>query len=581
MNLLPSAWRQISYLTLLSGIALAVSSCAPLPKLDTLAKTVEKSPALKEVVAPRPLTAELVYYLLSAEIAGQRGQVGLASELYNKAANKTDSPAVAGRSAQIANYTRDKKRINRALDRWVNVAPEDADVHIMRIPFLLMQSKYTQATSSIDLAIKIAPEKTQAYLITVADSLSELTQEKQALALIESLEIYKDNHIEAFYIYARLAGHYKQYDKALHAIETVLKQDKTREEAVVLKAEILQLLGKGQEALSTLKPLARRQSANHDTRFSYAKLLGENGKLSDSYQIFERLHQAYPNDEETLFALGLLSLEEKKGDQAKQYFNRLIKLGDKGQQAHYFMGVAEELNNDVDAALLWFSSVPVTSSRFQSAQSSYINLLADNGQLAKARLHLKLLRKENPDKTLQYYLFEADFLCEQAQFQAAFDLYSEVLTSHPNNIDLLYGRAMVAEPLNRLSVLIDDFTQILELDPNNHIVLNALGYTLTDRTDQHQRALTLIKKALDLKPNDPFYLDSLGWVYYRLNQLDNAERYLKQAVVLQDDSEFLAHLGEVLWERGKQAQAKKVWLQGFKKDKDNRILNDTMRRFGE
>ena len=208
-------------------------------------------------------------------------------------------------------------------------------------------------------------------------------------------------------------------------------------------------------------------------------------------------------------------------------------------------------------------------------------MLAENGQLEKARLHLQLLRKENPDRAVQYYIFEGEFLREQDQYQIAFDLYSEALVGFPNNVELLYGRAMTAELLHRLSVLEDDLGHILTLNPDNHVALNALGYTLTDRTNRHQEALKLIEKAVSLKPNDPFYLDSLGWVYYRLGDLDAAVRYLKQAVEIQADVEFIAHLGEVLWLQGKQAEAKQVWQQGVKQDSDNDLLNETMRRFGE
>jgi tetratricopeptide (TPR) repeat protein len=140
---------------------------------------------------------------------------------------------------------------------------------------------------------------------------------------------------------------------------------------------------------------------------------------------------------------------------------------------------------------------------------------------------------------------------------------------------------MVAESLSQLAIFEQDLKKILELDPNNATVLNALGYTLTDRTDRHEEALALIQRAMAISPNDPFYIDSLGWVYYRLGELDRASKYLKQAVAIQPDPEFLAHLGEVLWQQGMYDEAKRVWQQGLKKASDDKLLNDTMRRFGQ
>jgi len=139
---------------------------------------------------------------------------------------------------------------------------------------------------------------------------------------------------------------------------------------------------------------------------------------------------------------------------------------------------------------------------------------------------------------------------------------------------------MVAEPLNRLGVLEDDFRTILKQEPNNAQVLNALGYTLADRTNRYQEALELITKAIAINPNDAFYIDSLAWVHYRLGHLDEAERYIKQAVAIQADPELLAHLGEILWQQGQYSDEKKAWREGLKKEPNNKLIPETMRRFG-
>ena len=177
-------------------------------------------------------------------------------------------------------------------------------------------------------------------------------------------------------------------------------------------------------------------------------------------------------------------------------------------------------------------------------------------------------------------MFEASFLRERDQDQAAFDLYNEALQQFPEQTELLYGRAMVAEPLNYLSVLEDDLRAILKKEPNNSHALNALGYTLTDRTNRHQEALALINKAVELKPNDAFYLDSLAWVHYHLGHMQQAELFIKQAIAIQADPEFLAHLGEILWQQGKYSEAKKAWSDGLKKDSNNKLILNTMSRFG-
>ncbi|NOQ81449.1 MAG: tetratricopeptide repeat protein [Methylophaga sp.] len=586
MDLSFVGWKNVYRLvcvSLLFGAIIILSACVTSPAVEqqaTVVPPVENEPE-PIPVEPLPLTPELVYYILMAELAGQRGEIGVAAELYNKAAHSIDSLALASRSAQVANFTRDKARINRALTRWLEVDPDNAEIYILQAPFFMMQGDYDTVISSVDKALNLAPEKSAQFLTQIADNLSEIAKAEQALSVVGKLELYQQQNPEAVFVYARLAEYYKHYTEALEAVNIVLEQNSDREDAHVLKAEILQRLGKGEEALAILKAVVAKETASDEVRFSYAKLLGENNKIVQARKIFEQLHSKLPDNEEILFALGLLALEDKNGEQAKHYFSRLVELGDAGKQASYFMGLAEELNKNNDAALIWFASVPADSSRFQAAQSRYVNLLADNGQLDKARLHLKLLRKEQPEREVQYYLFEASFLREQSQNQEAFDLYSEALKGYPNNVELLYGRAMTAESLHRLSVLESDLRKILEFNPDNHVVLNALGYTLADRTNKYQEALVLIQKALSLKPDDPMYLDSLGWVLYRLGNFDDAVRYLKQAMALEDEVEFFAHLGEVLWQQGHHAEAKQIWQQGVALDKDSDVLIDTMRRFGE
>lgn len=586
MDLLPLHWlRCVSSLqrSLVFASSIMLVACAVAPAQPIASTPPQVSPADKELPKDEPalpLSSELVYDILTAEIAGQRGEIGIAADLYNNAANLVDSPAVSARATQIANFTRNQPRINRALQRWIEVDPTDADIYIMQVPFLLLKSDYDAVIRDVNTALALAPEKSESYLARVSENLIELAKPELALNVVRQLKVYQDNDPEAMFVYARMTAFYKRYDIALLHVDKVLKEQTNREDALILKAEILQRMGKGASAMALLKKPATHKDASETMRFSYAKLLGENNKTAEARTIFLQLNTDFPENEEVIFALGLIAIQEQDGQQAKHYFNQLITLGDNGKQAAYFMGLAEELNHNNEAAMIWFASVPVDSQRFEAAQSSYINLLADSGQMKKARLHLKLLRAEQPDKALQYYLFEASFLRARDQDQATFDLYTEALQQFPGQTELLYGRAMVAEPLNKLSVLEDDLRAILKKEPNNSHALNALGYTLTDRTNRHQEALALINKAVELTPNDAFYLDSLAWVHYRLGHLEQAERFMKQAVAIQSDPEFLAHLGEILWQQGKYVEAKKAWNDGLKKDRKNKLILNTMSRFG-
>lgn len=525
-----------------------------------------------------PLTPELVYYILTAEIAGQRGQLDIAVDLYNQAAELTDSPELAGRSARISTFSRDPQRINRALTRWQEVSPGEAEVYVMRVPFLLMEDNYPEVVKSMNRALALDPENKQSYLESLAANLSEKGDPERGLQTLLELDLYQQDDPDARFTYARLAAYFQRFEVAEIAVDGLLKEYPRNEAYLSLKADLLQTFNKNEEALKLIAKAAEQDGASESLRFTYGKLLGESGQSDKAKRIFEELHLENPDNPDVIFALGLLALEREDGSTAKTFFSQLLQMGDAGGQASYFMGLAEEMNDNIDSALVWFASVPADSQRFEMAQTRYINLLAKQGDIDKARQHLKLLRQERPQQAIDFYLFEAAFLRDQGMPEESFNVLSEALINHPGNIDLLYSRAMVAESIDKLDVLESDLGTILKIDPNNSQALNALGYTLTDRTDRHDEALELINKALELRPNDPYYLDSLGWVYYRMGDLEKAEYYLREAVAIQTDAEFVAHLGEVLWMQNKKNEAKKYWDQGLKLDPDNKVLQETLQR---
>ncbi len=574
---------------LLAGGSLLLSCSmtppAPSQELSVQSKHSQHETETKQIANPAepslPLSPEVMYYILTAEIAGQRGDVALAAELYAMADKKVASPALAARTAQVANYTRDKQRVEQALQRWQDVDPENPRVYMLQIPYLLSEKKFDAVVSAANRALALAPEQGPDILSSLSRALTKHSQTQQSLDVLQALTWYQQKKPEAWLAYARTAAYYGQFNTALAHVNQILKQQPDNEPALLLKASLLQQTGKTNAAISLLKQHIAHTQVSDDLRFAYAKLLGESGQYAQARKILTELNTRLPDNPDILFALGLLALDEKKPQQAKSYFNRLISMGDAAQQARYFMGLAEEMAQQTEKALIWFASVPASSSRFDAAQQHYITLLSESGQLEKARLHLKLLRHEHPDKAVHYALMEAQLLSKQGQKQAALALYSKMLKSHPDDIELRYGRAMVAESLNQLALFEQDMRTILQQQPNNAIVLNALGYTLADRTNRYDEAKDLIQRALKLAPDDAYYLDSLGWLYYKMGKIDKALHYLERAVTLKKDAELMAHWGEVLWISGEPRRAKQVWQQAKELEPDNPLLLKTMHRFGQ
>ncbi len=173
---------------------------------------------------------------------------------------------------------------------------------------------------------------------------------------------------------------------------------------------------------------------------------------------------------------------------------------------------------------------------------------------------------------------EAETLSANKQDERAWRVLQQALLQYPDDLNLLYTRAMQAEKRNDLAQMEKDLRLIIKRDPDNAMALNALGYTLSDRTTRYAEAKALIEQAHQLNPEDPAVLDSLGWVNYRLGNLDEAERLLRQALERFPDQEVAAHLGEVLWHNGKQREAKQIWGKFLKEQPDSPTLRSTIKR---
>jgi len=182
------------------------------------------------------------------------------------------------------------------------------------------------------------------------------------------------------------------------------------------------------------------------------------------------------------------------------------------------------------------------------------------------------------EQQVQVRQSDAQLLKDAGDNTGAFNVLTQALAEHNDDPDLLYDVAMIAEKLDKLDVAEERLKRLIELRPQNAQALNALGYTLVDRTPRVAEGLNLIEKALQLEPADPFILDSMGWALFRMGKIDDAVNYLRRAMAERPDAEIAAHLGEVLWAKGERTAAQEVWQSQLKSTPENALLQDTVRR---
>ena len=208
-------------------------------------------------------------------------------------------------------------------------------------------------------------------------------------------------------------------------------------------------------------------------------------------------------------------------------------------------------------------------------------LLAELDRLAEARAMLRNLQNGNAETASNAYMLEAELVDRDGNSEEALKVYGRGLRLLPDQTQLRYARALHAEKIDRIDIAEQDLRAILEASPDDPNALNALGYTLADRTDRYDEALALISRAYEMLPEEPAIVDSMGWIHYKLGDYEKAEEFLRAALELAYDSEIAAHLGEVLWAMGRVDEALAVWDDALARDPESQVVLETKVRFVE
>ena len=525
-------------------------------------------------VAPFPKDA--LYQLLVAEVAGYRGEYSTALEKYVDMALKTRDAGVAQRAAMLAVYL---KRYEEALTTskiWVEQEPDSIEARRYLSEQLLRIGDMEQAIVHME-AIKnlggLANFESFAYS---AANMDDKGREVLLEAMSRMLAEYPGDE-QLMFSKAVLLEQSGQLEEALQLANQLLVSKKDIN-VIVLKVNALKDLLRTDEALVFLESTLEELADKRRLRLIYARMLFEAERLVDAEKQYEQVHQQAPNDSDILFALALISMEQGKDESAKGYLNQMIRFNRRANEAHYYLGSIADKNDKIPQAISEYKMVG-PGREYLAAQVRIAALLADQDRLDDARAHLENQRANNPERYNRLVMIEGQLLSERGHEAEFFELLEMVIQKQPENVELLYFRAMTGQSLGRLDVLEQDLLRVIEIDPGNADAMNALGYTLADQTDRHDEALVLIERALEIKPNEAAFIDSLGWVQYRLENYKDAVTNLRKALSLFDNDEVAAHLGEVLWVSGEQQEARNVWQKALDARPDSDILKRVIKRF--
>ena len=569
-----------SYMNRSSALLLALvllSGCqamAPKPADDpSTAEDVTSAPEKPTVYGS--FSEETLYSLLSAELAGQRNRLDIALDNYVTQAINTQDPGVAERAFRIAEYLGADQAALDTVMIWARNAPDDLDAQRAAAIQLAREGRYDDSMAYME---KVLQAKGDTHFDFLALSALETDPDTRA-GLQKSFDRLLVRHPDNDQLIFGKALLMQQDDDAAGALKLLENNPPHDGEIapIMLRARLLQSLNRGDEALPLLQKTLRENPDDKRLGLTYARTLVEQNRIEQAKTQFASLVQQYPEDDELRFSLALVCLELKSWDEAEGYLQELIDRDSHVDAAHLNLGRIAEERNDPQGALIEYALVG-PGNDYLPAQLRQADILISHGRGAEASQKLAAARDAQPDYAIQLYLIEAETLSANNQTDRAWSVLQQAVKQYPDDSSLLYSRAMLAEKRNDLPHMEADLRTIIQREPDNAMALNALGYTLSDRTTRYDEAKALIQQAYDLNPKDPAVLDSLGWVNFRLGNLPEAERLLRQALDRFPDQEVAAHLGEVLWASGKQREAKKIWGQFLKENPDSPLLRKTVLR---
>jgi tetratricopeptide (TPR) repeat protein len=527
-------------------------------------------------VATQSLSKELMFDILLAEIAGQRGEMDVSAPHYLQAAEEADDPRVAERAVQIAMYAKNYKIATRAARRWVELEPNNLEAHKLLTALALRTGDMDEVTTQMGYLLSITDNPEDGYRLATA-IMARNSDKQAALTAMEKLAARDPDSPYAQLALSRTAILADQLEQALEAVERALQLKPDFVTATILKAQILIKMGRGEEATQLLQQATLSYPEDLDVRFAYARLLLDKQDIEGAREQFARIVKLEPDNADALYSLGLLELETGQYKAGERHLRKLLKLEKRVQSTYYYLGYAAIKQGHDAEALDWYRKVE-SGDFWSQSQLHAAEIMVRQGRVDEMQDYLRVLRQKNPQAAVAFFLVEGEVLAEAGYLDEAYGVYGQALETDPDNEDLLYARALLAQQLGQFDLAEQDMRHILSNDPDNVRTLNALGYSLADKTDRYEEALGYISKALAQTPDDPAIIDSMGWVQFRLGNLGEARSFLEQAWDLTKDSEIGAHLGEVLWVQGEHEAARRIWDEAKAENPDDPVLLEVLKR---
>jgi tetratricopeptide (TPR) repeat protein len=530
-------------------------------------------------------SSQIVFQVLAAEVALQRGQAAPAYQTYLALARDTHDPRFAQRATEIAIAAQSPTDALTAVQLWQQFSPNSDRAAQLSASLLILSGRPDDAKPTLAAELAKVPDAQRGDAIISLQIL--LSRGPNRVGALNVLKDLVKNDLQRPETQLALARQQLAADDIPGAKASLEQALQLRPDYLPAALTLARMGSKERdEGIASFEKYLEKDPKSHDARLALAQLYLSADRLDDAQKQFEQMRKNDPKDLTPLMALALVAIQKKQPDKAQDYLLQYAKgaentpNADPGQAYIYLAQLSLEQKNDA-AASQWLDKIPRTSQQYLPAQITRAQLLAKQGKVDEARQLLASIQSQTSDPRDQALLARTDaaVLFEAQRYPEAEAELQKAVASFPDDPDLIYDYAMSAEKNGHYDVMETQLRALIKLQPDNPQAYNALGYSLVDRGERVDEAEKLIEKAVSLAPNDAFIMDSLGWAKYRQGNSAEAATILKKAYTLQPNAEIGAHLGEVEWKSGQQDEARSTWREAKKLEPDNDTLVKTLKRF--
>ena len=603
----PPARRWSTWLLAL-GLLPALSTAQPVAPPVT-------PPAAPPSITRSAMDGVLFYQLLIGELELRQGDAGLAFQVMLEAARRSREEALFRRAVDIAIEGRAGEQALVALKAWRQALPTSRGAAEMETQMLMALGRHQDAREPLTAFLDLTPalERPEAINSLPRLVLSGDKPEAAAQAVDDVLKPWRARPATRLSALTASAGAWLtagNRERSLALLREAREVDRGHLPTALLA---LELMKDTPQAERLVTDYLATPDATAGVRAAYVRRLTTAQRYGEALAEVRRLTTGAPELTTGWLMQGALQIELGQPDAAQVSLERYLALKDatpsapaappeddredqddlrqtqarqdqqERAQAYLMLSQVAEQRKDYPAALVWLEKLAEAGrASGRPDQASVLqrraSLLMRQGQLPAARALLQQLPATTPDEQRSRYMAEAQLLRDAKDWRAAHTLLAQASAQLPDDTDLLYEQALLAEKLLRFDEMETLLRRIIQLKPDHQHAYNALGYSLADRNVCLSEARTLIEKALSFTPGDPFITDSLGWVEFRLGRLPDAARLLGDAYRQRPDVEIGAHLGEVLWTMGRQDEARRIWREAKTRDAGNEVLVETLQR---